>query len=601
MIHPLLCMLSLFLVPLALQAQDSLGAEGKAAASALARAGWSQQVESRDVAFTVRRSAVCTPAMREALSHLPSLTPDQQKAFAHWARIEFRRSGWFFKAPVAKGTYDIALGFAHGQPLLLLRQKGVTVGQSPFWFQGEVAAPAAGELLETQGATRLTIRFGNIRLLYRFVPESAHEDQLHKLHVYREGRVTIRSDLQCYRELRALVAWLDRAMVGSERFLGAEVGKQKYELCLFASPEGYRAIDGLMTGGAFARNKAFTSNATRISYLWYHPHSGPEAFVDHGIPMRVRILCLHELQHSLSYRRYPLLIDAIPRWFSEALAERGAHAGLAVVDETAAARMDRRHLDRLAYAAADMGLPPYQDVMDWQTGHGMSDLYSAAWMFSRRGPALDPKTLPDLLRRITEAGFPHESLFVFREAGWDAEAYARMSKLADPQLPLRIRGDYDQVDGSIRIISSKDSEGRILLPSRTGKSKVEVSGSIAWQDLGARQADVYLAYRRGFDSAEFLKLALMPRRVALFWYRSGTWFRVAIRDFDEDLVVSKTAKQDWHRFSVRLDGKTRKIELTLGEARKASFELRGGVDLAGSRVGLGVYDGVAWFRDIRVQ
>jgi hypothetical protein len=593
--------LSVCLFSLALPGQGKLGEAGKTAAATLARAGWSGSVESPDVSFTVRLAPVCTPAMRNAMTHLSSLSEKQQMAFAEWAKIEFRRPGWFFKTKVDKGSYHIGLGFAHGQPIFLLRKDSKTVGQNPFWFEGEVRDPAAGELQQNHGATRLTIRFGNIRLNYRFVPEAVHEALIGRLKVYGLGRVKVRSDVGCPSQLKELAAWLDQAMAGSEAFLGAEVGKQRYELYLFATQKGYQAVDQLVTGGAFARNWAFTSNQNQISYLWYHPHAEPEAFVGHGIPMRLQVLCLHELQHALSYKVRPALIDSIPRWFAEALAERGAHAGLVEVDASAAKEMHQRHLDRLAYARADMGAPAFQDLLDWKAGSKLSEIYSAAYLFSRRGPAMDGKGLPDLLSSIGNAGFPQESLFVLRDAGWNSSAFAKTQKVGSPKLPLRIYGDYDLTDKRIRLISSKESEGRILLPKLVGKDGVQLSGSFSWQGLGSRQADIYLAYRRGFQSAEFLKLAFMPRRVVLFWFRAGTWFRVSIQDFDQDLEVGSGKKLAWHRFAMQLDAKTKKLELTIGKDRKAVFTLPGSLDLAGSRVGLGVYDGIAWFKDIQIR
>lgn len=596
--HLLFCCV---LPTLALPSQEGLSKEGRQAAGALVRSGWSGGVPSSDLGFSVRLAPVCTPAMRNALAHLEDLPEKTRQAFASWARIEFRKPGWFFKTKVEKGKYEIGLGLAHGQPMLTLRKGGSEIGQSPFWFQGEVSAQPKIEIQKRKAASVLTMRFDNIALSYRFVPETAHLLLARRLEVYRKGRVTIRSDLACHRQIRDLAAWMGEAMKGSESFFGIPPGKNRYELWLLATRKGYQDADQLWTGGHFARNWAFTSNQSQISFLWYHPHAQPEAFADHGMPERIKALSLHELQHALSYQSYPSLGDAIPRWFSEALAERGVQAGLAAVDKKLARRMHQEHVDRLAYARADTVPPTYQDLLDWKTGSQMSTFYSAAYLYSYRGVPKRPKELPALLTRIADAGFPHDALFVLRDHGFDAAAYAKALSLGQPKLPLRILGDYDVAPQGLRLISSEESQGRLLLPKTASKDNLHLKGSFSWFPLGARQVDLYLGYRRGLSSAEFLKLALMPGRVVLFSYRAGTWFRVAIQDYDTNLEVGTAQERAWHGFEVDLDSKGRKVDLVIGKDRKASFALPGNFHLVGSRVGLGVYDGIAWFKDIDIR
>ncbi len=589
------------LLSLVLPAQDELTQEGREAAATLAHAGWSGSVNSGSVKFTVRLAPVCTEAMRNALAHMEDLDAQAQRAFPKWAKVEFLESGWFFKVKVQKGSYDIGLSLVHGQPMLTLRQGGKALGLEPFWFQGEVLAHPKAEIQERGGASVLRVSFDNIRLSYRFISDAAHAALIRPLKVYGEGRVKIRSDLGRHRELRDLAAWLDKAVVGSENFLVGTSGRQEYELCLFATRKGYQDMDRLMTGGSFARNWAFTSNQSRISYIWYHPHSEPEALAHHGMPLRLQTLSLHELQHALSYKSLPLLLESIPPWFSEALAERGVHAGLASVDKSLAKKLHQRHVDRLAFARLDTCLPAFQDLWDWKTEGQMSELYSAAYLFSYRAVPKIVKDLPALLARISDAGFTHEALHVLRDRGFDAAAYHKALPSGKPRQPLRLLGDFDVVGKSLRLISSVEGQGRILLPQRASKDHLQVKGSFSWQELGSKQVDLYLGYRRGLRSAEFLKLALMPNRVVLFSYRAGTWFRVAIKDYDETLAVGTAKERAWHSFSVDLDAQKKELELTIGESRRASLTLPGSVDLAGTRVALGVYDGIAWFRSVTIR
>ena len=205
------------------------------------------------------------------------------------------------------------------------------------------------------------------------------------------------------------------------------------------------------------------------------------------------------------------------------------------------------------------------------------------------------------MTRIADAGFPHDALFVLRDHGFDAAAYAKALSLGQSKLPLRIFGDYDIAPQGLRLISSEESQGRLLLPKTASKDSLHLKGSFSWFPLGARQVDLYLGYRRGLSSAEFLKLALMPGRVVLFSYRAGTWFRVAIQDYDTNLEVGTAQERAWHGFRVDLDSKGRRVDLVIGKDRTASFALPGNLDLVGSRVGLGVYDGIAWFKDIDIH
>ena len=188
-----------------------------------------------------------------------------------------------------------------------------------------------------------------------------------------------------------------------------------------------------------------------------------------------------------------------------------------------------------------------------------------------------------------------------RDAGYDAAAYAKILATGKPKLPLRILGDYDQVGKSLRLISAKKKSARILLPQLARAGKLQFKGSLSWHPLGSQQADLYLGYRRGLQSSEFIKLAVLPKRVALFWYRSSTWIPELTKDYDQALDVGSAKERSWHRFSVELDAKARTLDLSLGEDRKASFKLPGSLDLAGTRVGLGVYDGIAWFKELTVR
>ena len=108
-----------------LPAQAGLSEEGKQAASALARAGWSGHVKTQDLDLTVRRVAVCTPAMRNALAHLEDLPEEQQKAFADWGKIKFLSAGWFFKSAVEKGTYGREQLLADVRELVAAHSAGV--------------------------------------------------------------------------------------------------------------------------------------------------------------------------------------------------------------------------------------------------------------------------------------------------------------------------------------------------------------------------------------------------------------------------------------------------------------------------------------------
>jgi hypothetical protein len=333
------------------------------------------------------------------------------------------------------------------------------------------------------------------------------------------------------------------------------------------------------------------SPLTMQAYVWNLPR--PEA----GLTLRLRTVILHEIGHLVSYRVRPD-VHAWPVWLQEGLADVGTFRSL---NKPEAAAFHADQVGRWRGAEAVGNLPPLQDLLTRYAGADLHGWYTSAYLFTSRvaGPEA---LLPSLLDRLEgERLQPHGALTALEILESRARPIWRALRdeaMIGPAPPQVHSGHLDAADGDWKISSAAGSGARILLPSIPSPSEGSLEASFSWEAGGGRQADVYLAYSAGRDSAQFLKLAVLPKRVVLFRFYDERWEEWGRVQYPEGLEEGPTA---WH--SIRLDWsfRERTLRATIDANRAAKFFLKSHIPSEGTSIALGSFDSVVHFKDVNVR
>lgn len=105
---------------------------------------------------------------------------------------------------------------------------------------------------------------------------------------------------------------------------------------LYPTQQAYEVVDANLTGGAFARNGAFSDHESRSAHIAFAPVVSEAVLNRSGLPMLVRRLVAHEAAHVLrfalfnNYRSHPRwFVDGAASWIDQKVMEAlGLSSGL---------------------------------------------------------------------------------------------------------------------------------------------------------------------------------------------------------------------------------------------------------------------------------
>ena len=586
--------------------ETGLSAEGEAFLAELQTAGWSGHVSAGGVDVTVRQAPLYSAGMLSAVRNRASLSEAQRSAIDDVARVVLAEPGWFFDNPVPAGSYHLGLGFRGKTPALdLFDAVGKRLGTNPFWIMGPSSQVPTASVSAADGAAKVAISTGGITIDVRFVPRARHDELAKGLATTSHGSVRIHSDLDAPERLARLAGVAASTLSAQAGILGCDVAEGPYEVFLLQSADTFNALDRILTGGKFEKTWAFTSHVTGKSYLRYGPRADSDALTDAGFPLKSRSLVLHELGHQLARRAFPHRVAPWPDWLSEGLAELGAERALMAANAADGAAFYRLMVGNWLRADRRGTVPPLADLVGGYMDSGRTGYYTTCYLLARE-MARKPKRLHELLEAVgEEAATPAAAIRARDEC---ARLYGRMDVLLDrarvsirtpaeppPAVPL---GYLDVVDDHWRIVSVPDNAARVVLPGPVKSTEgVTVEVTFSYHPSGQQQTDVYVGIREGRHTRSFLKVALMPKRIMLFWFRHGTWHTCGTVDYKTPLAVGTTSKRAWHDLKIRYRVADRKVRVDTTGGRWAELDVPGHVPVAGTHVGIGVYSGVAYFKE----
>jgi len=172
---------------------------------------------------------------------------------------------------------------------------------------------------------------------------------------------------------------------------------------------------------------------------------------------------------------------------------------------------------------------------------------------------------------------------------------ARAIRRPPPAVTLGYR---DPVGDAWRIVSVADSAARVVLPAPVANADgVTITTAFSYHPSGQQQLDVYFCHREGRHTEQFLKVALLPKRILLFWFRHGAWRTCGTVNYDQPLAVGTAAERKWHDLRITYVVADRKVRVDTTGGRWAAFDVPGYVPSAGTRVGIGLFNGVAYVKE----
>lgn len=132
-------------------------------------------------------------------------------------------------------------------------------------------------------------------------------------------RVRIVTTMSSERAVADAQRFADLASVVAEELLGRRSSRDPLVVTLYETLAEYQAKDEELTGGDFATNWAFSSRATKESYLALMPPMPPPLQDEVGLTFLMQSQIAHEVGHQASYHVLPACAE-LPLWLSEGLA-----------------------------------------------------------------------------------------------------------------------------------------------------------------------------------------------------------------------------------------------------------------------------------------
>lgn len=572
-------------------------------AESLRRAPWAEAT-GQGVTMAVRAAPLFSARMHEALARPDALPPDVRGAVERAVRVTLPKPGWYFDTAVPAGTYYLGFDRSPSNLRLTLRdEEGKPLRSLGYWVDPPTSSVPSVAVEGENGAVMTTLRCDGIRLSYRYVTREAH-DRLVAGREYSAGRVKIVSDLDAPEALAVLAREADATIAAHSASLGRPVPAGPFRIHLFTAVKTFESIDLLLTGGRFRRNEAFVPSLTGEAYVWYGARADAAALRDLAIPSRIRATVFHELHHQVARALRPGA-GAWPGWLKEGLAEAATEEALRGRSSADGAAYHDLILGRWRFAEGLGNVPPAEDLLAprvWAAE--LSGFYGTAYLLVRSLRSR-PEELKAMLDRLEPELVDANSAAAAREElerRWGpAEGLLRRTWEAArkaPPPPAMLLGSVDRTGGQFRIATPPEAAGRVILQDALYGPSVRLEASIAWVPCGGRQADFYLAFKPGREATGFLKVAVLPGRVVLFRFSDGQWSRWGTSELARPLAEGAGV---WHRVKVELDAEAKRVGVELNGEAVAGFPLRGPVPSAEARAGIGAYDGVVYFKDVRAR
>ena len=587
--------------------EEPLSSEARVAIDRLVRATWNGAAVANGFGLRARAAALFADSLLEAVAKAAQLTDEQRAALADVVRFELTEPGWLIHTRLEPGTYRLGMERTPRHLRWVLRDaKDVARATEAFWIGTGTDATPGNSTIGAGGVMVANLTVGAIEFSWRFIPESAHAAVTALPHVVTEGVVVLHTDLAHAGVRTALAKECAAAVPVHASLLGVPVPKEPLHLHLYATEAAYQEADALCTGGGFAAQGAFSSRLTGMAYVWYVPHASPIAFDDHGATRRMRALLVHELHHVIAYRFFRET-PSWPKWLHEGLAELGTWQALGAHAPTDAEAFEERYRGAWQERAAVGAMPAMEDLLDSVDAQSRSAWYAGAFFLVRRLERERPGALAAWLPFIEGEPIVRDLAPRLRERlerEWKPtpRLYADLvAEAAAPPAPHLSFGHADRVGEAWRLISAPGNSVRLLWPGLLPGPNLTVEAEFAWHVLGAHQADVFLAYRGGRGTEQFLKLALLPKRIVLFRWRDGFWQTLGLVDFEHELTIGEPKRPTWHLLKVALDAAARTVRVETTGGRWAQFTLREYVPTVDTQVGVGCYDGAVFFRNVKAR
>lgn len=587
-------------------AQDeSLTAAEKAWLDGVVNAGWSRGSSSDDVAISARNTAMMDPLLKTVLGKSKSLSDAQRGALLEGVRIQVKNPGWLKRVEVAPGTYTV--GFRQGENNLqtvlrdpdgnVLDVGGMTLSK------GAQRKPVTSRYF-MDGQIKLEVKWGEVTFSWFYVSAKAHVGALGACTERRAGNVSVFSDLPDEARISEIATLCSKAVAVNETLMGGELPKDyRFNIYLLGTLDAYLDMDKLLTGGAFSRNGAFTSHLTGRNYLWYYPHWGE----DYGLPSSWLEVIIHELHHQYVYHALPELMSA-PDWFQESCAEVAAQKGLDAVDEAAGHNYRNRRLAELVFSDRAGRMPAPADLLADKGGENITAFYTAAWVI---GDALAARA--DDLHAMIKAMREHQLSWKLEQAllrEFDAR-YPTLREILKDKLEVARKAPsgwikegccVDERDGVTELISEIGDGGFALVNKPVSGNAFVFSGEVRFDDAPAPQVDFVLTYDAGSKAKYYMKIAMLRAKAVLFENNNGEWTTLATLTYDTNLdVAGEKGEPLWHKFKLAYDAETGVVRLDIGnDGRYAKFTLSEYRSARDTYTGVGVYNGVAWFRNLKI-
>lgn len=600
-----LCFLFAFHTPVVIAQDDALTADEKTWLEGILRAGWSGSSGTKEVSVSARSAPMMDDHLVSVLGKADELSIKQREALLEGIRIEVKAAGWLKSIPVEPGTYSV--GFRqgpHNLQTVLRDPKGAVLNIGGMTLSEGTPQKPVTSCYHKHGCAQLEAKWGDVSFSWFYVSAKAHSDAIGAVTERKAGRVSVFSDLPDEARIQEIADLSSKAVAANETLMGAELPKDfRYRIYLLGTLDAYKDIDDLLTGGAFSRNGAFTAQLTGLSYLWYYTHSGE----DYALPSSLLEVVIHEFHHQYIYRALPSLAYS-PTWFQEACAEVAAQKGLELADTTAAENYRARRMNELVFCNRAGQLPNSADIQEDMSIDSITAAYTAFWVI---GDAL-AATGKDL-HEIAAAMSEHQLSWKLEETlcrEFDAR-YPTVTEILSKKLDQARKGPpgwiknnccVDEREGVLELNSEIGSGGFALLNQPVKGDSFKLSGEFHWDDVAGPQVDFYFTYSEGAKAQRFMKLALLPAKVVLFENDNGDWTTLSVLNYDTNLdIVDDKGAPVWHGFTFTFDAKQQVARLDLSGGRYAKFTLADYYSVRDTYTGVGVFNGVIWFRNVKLE
>ena len=595
----LLCMVS----P-AVADQAALAPEESAWLKALGASGWREVAADEQLKCSARDFNLNSPHLPAVLGKQAALSDAQRAPLNELIRIEVKQAGWLERIAVEPGVYTLGLQQGERNPQLVLRDAaGKTLDVRGVRLREPSEDGPEGRIEPANGSITLHLSWGATRLRWFFVSRTAHAEALGAMSERKAGNVSVFSSLPDEAGIPQVAALLEKAVKANEPLTGGKLPEGfRYEIYLHGQIDSYKAVDLLLTDGAFARNGAFTAWSTGRSYVvWYTHHDGPYALCSSLLQVMI-----HELHHQFMYAAFPAMRYA-PNWWQESLAEVAAQQGLELADKQAADNYRKRRLTELNFMQRAGRMPHPLDLLADKEGADLHAHYTAMWVIGN-ALAAQPENLRSILAAAAVFDFGRDAAqFLQRELDKRYPSIGRMYANAqrtagrDGEWYVKWNACVDERDGVLELNSEIGLGGFALLNQPVAGNELKLSGEFRWDDKPLPQADFVFAYAVSPQTERFLKLALMPNKAVLFEYRDAEWTTLGTVQYESALAITKDDQPLWHAFTLSYDAESGKVRLETTGGRWAEFKLESYRPCKETCVGVGTYDGVAWFRKLKLE